>query len=118
MRAKDALGRHGEELAVRHLCAVGMEILARNWRCTDGEIDVVARDGDTIVFCEVKTRSSTEFGEPVDAVTARKAARLRRLAYRCLTEQRPGIAEVRFDVVSIVRPPTGAAVVEHLRAAF
>src|SRR5690349_15737574 len=97
---------------------MGMEILARNWRCADGEIDVVARDGDTMVFCEVKTRSSTQFGAPVEAITACKAARLRRLAFRWLSEHRPGVADVRFDVVSIVRPPDGDAEVEHLPAAF
>lgn len=118
MRAKDVLGRHGEELAVRCLSDAGMQILARNWRCDEGEIDVIARDGHTVVFCEVKTRSSSEFGSPLEAVTARKAARIRRLAYRWLREQRPTAVEVRFDVVSIVRPPLGEPVVEHLRAAF
>jgi putative endonuclease len=56
VRAKDALGRHGEEVAARHLAAAGLVILDRNWRCAAGEIDIVAADGDALVICEVKTR--------------------------------------------------------------
>ena len=65
---------------MRYLRDLGMEVLDRNWRCEHGEVDVVARDGDCVVFCEVKTRRSSGFGEPVEAVTFAKAMRLRRLA--------------------------------------
>ncbi|MDQ1484462.1 MAG: putative endonuclease, partial [Actinomycetota bacterium] len=95
----------------------------------EGEVDILARDGDVLVVCEVKTRRDAEFGTPFDAVTPRKAARLRRLAVRWLADQRAGLvegdprafdryAEVRFDVVSVVRPRSGPTVVEHLRGAF
>ena len=116
MAAKDTLGRYGEDVAARHLVEQGYQVLCRNWRCELGEIDIVARDGDWLVVCEVKTRRSTACGEPVEAVTARKVARLRRLAARWLAESGLHPPHVRIDVVSVLRPPTGRALVEHLRA--
>jgi putative endonuclease len=120
-----ALGRFGEIVAADHLIASGMTVLARNWRCREGEVDIVALDGDVLVMCEVKTRRGVGFGTPLDAVTPAKAARLRRLALRWLADQRAaggtafaGYAEVRFDVVSVLRPLSGPTVVEHLRGAF
>ncbi len=118
MRAKDAIGRYGEDVAVRHLEATGLAVVERNWRCAEGEIDIVARQGRVLVFCEVKTRSSVAFGVPAEAVTRAKAARIRRLACRYLIERRPAFSELRFDVVSVVRQPRGSAAVEHLPAAF
>ena len=115
-----ALGRWGEDLAAEHLTAAGMQVLARNWRCADGELDLVARDVDgTVVFVEVKTRAGVGFGEPAEAVGRVKARRLRTLACRWLLEHRPpGAAELRFDVVGIVRVPGQAPQLTHLRAAF
>ena len=118
MRAKDAVGRYGEDVAARHLQEAGLEIVARNWRCPEGEIDIVARERGVLVICEVKTRSTAAFGMPAEAVTRKKADRLRRLAYLWLEAHPAGGAEVRFDVVSVVRGATGASVVEHVRAAF
>jgi putative endonuclease len=123
VRAKDAVGRYGEQVAARHLVEAGLEILARNWRCAEGEIDIVARDDRALVICEVKTRSSEMFGLPAEAVTRKKADRLRRLAYLWLQERSTSFApagfdEVRFDVVSVLRQPVGAALVEHVRGAF
>lgn len=80
MGALQELGRYGEDVAVRHLHDQGLVILERNWRCRAGEIDIVARHGDVLVFCEVKTRRSDRFGSPVEAVTPRKLARMRVLA--------------------------------------
>ena len=71
MRVKDAVGRYGEQCAADHLAAAGLEILARNWRCRAGELDIVARDGSQLVFVEVKTRSSLAFGTPAEAVDRR-----------------------------------------------
>jgi putative endonuclease len=127
--ARVALGRYGENLAARHLTAAGLSVLARNWRCREGEVDIVAREGDVLVICEVKTRRDIAFGTPLDAVTPAKAARLRRLAVRWLADQRLGAAddsasgyegysEVRFDVVSVLLPAAGGPIVEHLRGAF
>ena len=118
MRAKDAVGRYGEDVAARHLCEAGLEILERNWRCAEGEIDIVARGRGALVICEVKTRSSAACGLPVEAVTRKKADQLRRLALLWLREHPAGGADVRFDVVSVMRQPMGAALVEHVRGAF
>ncbi|WP_426566485.1 YraN family protein [Angustibacter sp. McL0619] len=116
MAAKDTLGRYGEDVAARHLVEQGFQVLCRNWRCELGEIDIVARDGSCLVVCEVKTRRSNVCGHPAESVTARKLARLRRLAARWLAESGLHPPQVRIDVVSVLRPPTGRAVVEHLRA--
>jgi putative endonuclease len=127
--ARGALGRFGEQVAAEHLVAAGLTIVARNWRCREGEVDIVALDGDVLVMCEVKTRRGVGFGTPLDAITPAKAARLRRLALRWLADQREGAetstsddfaryTEVRFDVVSVLRPPSGATSVEYLRGAF
>lgn len=114
MRATQALGRYGEDVATRHLCDAGFVVLERNWRCAVGEIDIVALDGDTLVVCEVKTRSSVEFGSPLEAVTARKAARLARLAveYRRFSGRPPG--PVRIDLIGVLLRRRGAPLVEHL----
>lgn len=115
-----ALGRWGEDLAAQHLIATGAVLLDRNWRCRQGELDLVAREPDgTVVFCEVKTRSGTGFGEPAEAVGHVKARRIRGLACRWLDEHRAeGRRELRFDVVSVVRRRGEAPRVSHLRGAF
>jgi putative endonuclease len=113
--AKDALGRYGEDVAAAHLRDAGLTILERNWRCDIGEIDIVARDGDVLVVCEVKTRSGLRFGSPLEGVTVRKAARLRRLAARWLQEQDVRPAHVRIDLVGVLQTGRGAAEVEHVR---
>jgi putative endonuclease len=80
----------------------GYEVVARNWRSRQGELDVVAIKGRVLVFCEVKTRSSATFGEPFEAVTRAKQMRLRRLAAEWLREKRlPGFYDLRFDVASV-----------------
>lgn len=119
MRVKDAVGRFGEDLAAKRLAADGLELIERNWRCNDGELDIVALDGDALVFVEVKTRSSVAFGDPAEAVNRAKALRLRRLAVRWLAEHpERRCAELRFDVVAIVRRAPGGPTVRHIRAAF
>ncbi|MFF2524672.1 YraN family protein [Streptomyces liangshanensis] len=122
MNATGALGRYGEELAVRRLAEAGMTVLARNWRCgRTGEIDIVARDedaggGEVLVVCEVKTRREDSFVHPMAAVTPVKADRLRRLA-ACWLERcgGPPPGGVRIDLIGVVLPRRGAAVVEHAR---
>lgn len=116
--SKDELGRRGEDLAVEYLQRRGFVVLSRNWRCRDGELDVVATDRDRLVVCEVKTRSGTAFGEPAEAVTHRKAARIRRATQAWLSRYHVGWCEIRFDVVAVLVPPDGMATVRHYEAAF
>lgn len=112
------LGRRGEELACEHLAALGLRIVARNWRCRSGEIDVVAAGPDLLVFCEVKTRRGHGYGSPAEAVTAAKRARLRQLAAAYLAAVEHPPCRVRFDVVAVHWPRGRAPVVDHLEAVF
>ena len=125
-RVSAAVGRFGEQAAADHLTRLGYALLDRNWRVggaggdlpAAGELDLVVRDGRTIVFVEVKTRSGAGFGSPAEAVTRAKVGRVRRLAARWLAahpEQTP--APIRFDVVSVLRGRDGVRI-DHLRNAF
>jgi putative endonuclease len=116
MRAKDGIGQYGERVAERYLVDCGLVILERNWRCRFGELDLVAQDGRVLVVCEVKTRSSTRYGDPAEAVIGVKAVRLRRLAERWRSEHRGSWSELRIDVVTVLRQQQGAASVRHLKA--
>ena len=109
------LGRFGEAYAARYLVERGMVLLDRNWRCDAGEIDLVLREGRVLVVCEVKTRSSYSFGSPLEAVTGRKAARLRRLAARWLAEHRLRPHDVRIDLVGVLAVPGRPPHVDHVR---
>jgi putative endonuclease len=113
-----ALGAYGERVAVRALTEAGLHVLDRNWRCREGELDVIARDGDALVFCEVKTRTGTGFGHPAEAVTADKRRRLRLLARAWLAAHDEHAPDLRFDVVGVQVPIAGPARVTHLRNAF
>ncbi|MES4793013.1 MAG: YraN family protein [Chloroflexota bacterium] len=98
-----ALGATGEQAAAGWYEANGYSVLARNWRCRDGELDLIVCHGRTVVFCEVKTRSGTAYGTPAEAVTREKQARIRRLAARWLAEAAPfRAAEIRFDVACVL----------------
>jgi putative endonuclease len=110
-----SLGQTGEDLAVRYLLDRGMEVIERNWRCEHGEVDVVALDGDYLVICEVKTRRSLAFGEPVESVTRAKEARLRRLAAAYVRSHETGSARVRIDVLGILFRAGQPPLVRHVR---
>ena len=97
-----ALGTSGEDAAAAWYEAKGYEVVARNWRCRDGELDLVVRNGRTYVFCEVKTRTSDAFGVPAEAVTRTKRQRIRHLAARWLSEASSPARDIRFDVVAIL----------------
>lgn len=114
-RHNSGLGAYGERVAAQRLVEAGMVLIDRNWRCDLGEIDLVLRDGDTLVVCEVKTRSSAAYGHPLEAVTPAKAARLRRLAARWLQEHDVRPPGVRLDLVGVLLAPQGPAEVEHVR---
>ena len=108
------LGASGEEAVAAWYALHGYEVLVRNWRCKEGELDLVARNGRLYVFCEVKCRTTDRFGTPAEAVTREKQARLRRLAARWLEDDAPVRArEIRFDVAAVL----GGAI-EVLEGAF
>ncbi len=100
-RQRLALGGYGETCAARYLVERGMAVLDRNWRCELGELDLVLRDGEVLVFCEVKTRATAAFGDPLEAVTPAKFARLRRLGARWMREHGVRCREVRIDLVGV-----------------
>ena len=101
-QARRALGASGEERAASWYEEHGYRVLARNWRCRDGELDLVVAHGRTVVFCEVKTRTSDAFGTPAEAVGHAKRARIRGLAARWLDGEAPfRPVGIRFDVVAI-----------------
>src|ERR1700745_4403721 len=115
MGAKDVLGREGEQAAVIYLEACGFRCRDRNWRCADGEIDIVAAERHTFVVCEVKTRSGTRYGPPLEAVGRAKRARLRRLAVRWLTAHGVRFDQIRIDVVGLLYEGTGGVPSERRR---
>jgi putative endonuclease len=111
--AAQARGRFGEDEAARWYVRQGYRVIARNWRCEHGEIDLIVSQPSAVVFCEVKARATGEFGGPQGAVNWAKQRRLRRLAAVWLAQHHPGDVEVRFDVAAVV-----GARVEVLMAAF
>ena len=117
MHARTLFGREGEDAASAFYRDLGYEVVERNYRSGRGEIDLVARRGETLVFCEVKSRRSDRWGAPAEAVDGLKQARLRKLAAAWMAERRPGYAEVRFDVVSVI-VRDGKTDVNHIPDAF
>ena len=112
------MGAYGERMAARHLEDLGFKLLESNWRCADGEVDLILRDGEDLVFCEVKTRRTAAFGTPAAAVGHRKVRKLRQLARRWLTETGVCAERIRFDVVEVLPQRRGATRLVHIRAAF
>ena len=115
---RQAMGAYGERSAARHLTEErGMTLLDRNWRCAAGEIDLLLRDGDTLVVCEVKTRRGDDFGAPLEAVTPDKFARLRRLASQWLEQEGVQVPDVRIDLVGVDLSRPAAERITHVRGA-
>ena len=114
---RQALGRWGEDLAAAYLQQHGMIILERNFRGKRGEVDIIARDGNDLVFVEVKTRSSCAFGTPQEAVDRRKQQQIIHLAEIYL-QRHPSRLQPRFDVVAVTAAPHAEPFVEHLPNAF
>ena len=108
-----ALGTSGEEAVADWYVNRGYEVVVRNWRCREGELDLILRAGRMYVFCEVKTRTTDAFGYPAESVTRAKQDRLRRLAARWLDEAPLRPREIRFDVASVL-----AGQIEILEGAF
>jgi putative endonuclease len=110
-----ALGRYGESVAARLLTDQGMVVLDRNWRCKAGEIDLVLRDGEVLVVCEVKTRTSDICGTPHEAITTAKLDRLNRLGLLWAEAHGVRPLQTRIDLVAVHRPRRGASRVDHVR---
>lgn len=117
MAAKDDLGRAGEERAARYLSDIGYVIVDRNWRCRQGEIDIVAITGEHLAVVEVKTRRTTSYGHPFEALDARKVRRLWQLAHAWISahaEMARGLS-VRIEAVGLIGSDPETALLEHLR---
>jgi putative endonuclease len=114
VNAKDVLGQQGEQIAASFLADAGLMILERNWRCKEGEIDIVAVEGKTLVICEVKTRSGLRFGSPIEVITRQKAWRLRKLAVLWVNAHDVIFEEIRIDIVGVLRAVSGEFTVEHV----
>ena len=112
-----ATGRRGEDLAGRHLIFKGYEIVERNFRTRHGELDIIARDGDTLVVVEVKLRRGTGYGDPLEAVTPRKQHAIRLMTERYLAERQPHFEALRFDVVGILQIGQNLTIA-HIEDAF
>ncbi len=117
-KARISLGKKGEDLAEKHLLQHGFSIVTRNYRQKTGEIDIIARDTDCLVFVEVKTRTSLQFGQPFEAVTSRKQMQLSRVALDYLTRNNLLDHASRFDVISILISKDGKTDINHLRNCF
>ena len=115
MARKDEVGRWGEELARRWLERQGWRIVDVNWRCPSGEVDIVAARDGALVFFEVKTRTSTRFGHPLEAISAAKLARMRRVAGAWLAANPTHRGRIRLDLLAILTGP-GAPEVDHVEA--
>jgi putative endonuclease len=114
------LGRAGERAAAEHLRRLGLDVIARNHRTRFGELDIVAWDGERLIFCEVKTRRAGG-GAPWDKLDGRKQVQVRKMAAAWLndTSDRPYSAELRFDAIGVVVDARGELVeLNHLEGAF
>lgn len=116
MADKDELGRSGEERAAQYLAESGFAVVARNWRCAAGEIDLVVTDAEYVVVVEVKTRRSDAFGHPFEAIDARKRARLWRLACAWVAAHRHLVQgrKLRIDAVAVTGGDPATAQLEHI----
>ena len=114
---RHVLGIYGERLAADYLTSLGYEILERNWRCSIGEIDIIAKDSDRWVFVEVKTRNGSGYGAPFEAITAEKLARIRKLVGEWCRLRKVNGVQVRIDAISVL-VDRGAVKLEHLKQVF
>ena len=115
MDQRTTTGRRGERLAAEHLERLGCEVLARNWRCREGEIDLVVRDGRDLVCVEVRTRRSLRLGHPLESLTGEKLRRMRRVAGRWRAAHPELLGRLRLDAIAIVLATGAAPELVHLR---
>ena len=116
---RQALGRRGEEEAARYLAGLGYRVVERNFRCPEGEIDLIVLDGSVLVFVEVRSRSTDTFGLPQESVTGRKQKKVRRVAGHYLSLSGGHRGPLRFDVLAVKLGRTGELEgLEHIKNAF
>jgi putative endonuclease len=115
---KDEVGRRGEDCAAEYLLQAGYTLVERNWRCDQGEIDLIAQRAGDIVFVEVKTRSGVGYGHPFEAITVRKLARLRRLAAVWCRQSGRRARHIRIDAIAVINRPGREPLVEHLEGVY
>jgi putative endonuclease len=118
MSTKRTLGQRGEQLAATYLQRQGYYIITTNWRCSQGELDIVARKDDTLVFVEVRTRRSATTEEAFESVKPLKQDRLQRLAYTYLSENNLSDIPWRVDVIAVALPLRGQPIIEHVENAL
>ncbi|MEG0509624.1 MAG: YraN family protein [Eubacterium sp.] len=111
-------GRAGEALAAHYLCTKGHRLLSRNYKKKTGEIDLITKQGDTVVFTEVKLRRTLKFGSPAQAVDYRKQQRIIKTALWYLQEKNLFDYNVRFDIIEILGDPSADVKVNHIENAF
>ena len=117
-RLRQATGIKGEQIALSFLLGLGYQLVARNWLCRSGEIDLIMMDGSIMVFIEVKARRCSSYGLPQEAVGSRKRVKIRRLAQYYLMVTNHADQEMRFDVVAITLPGDQEPHIEHLQGVF
>ncbi len=113
-----SLGRAGEDRAIRYLKELGYVIIERNYRCSLGEIDIVARDGSVLVFVEVKTRKGDGYGSALESVVYKKQLKVRQVAKYYLQSAGFFSGPVRFDVIALMAGPGGTLKIDHVKNAF
>ncbi len=118
LNSRQRLGQSGEEIVAGYLKKKGYTILVKNYRCKTGEIDIIARDGQVLVFIEVKTRSGVGYGFPAEAVTPRKQRQISRTAQWYLAERQLFDVPARFDVIAVLDDNTAHNRIEHINNAF
>lgn len=115
---RQILGKKGEKQAARYLKKKGYKVVTANYRCKYGEIDLIARDADILIFVEVKTRTSSDFGVPAAAVDYRKQQQISKVAHHYLITHHNDDVDARFDVISILSPRGQKTEIEHISDAF
>ena len=112
------LGSYGEKLAVDYVRGIKYDVLSRNYRCNLGEIDIIAMDAKTLVFIEVKTRSSLRYGSGLESVNYKKQRRIRKVATSYLNKNRVTFSQIRFDVIDILVKKDAPIQIDHIKNAF
>jgi len=118
LKKKENLGEKGEKVAVKYLKKSGFEIIECGFKAMRGEIDIIAREKETIVFVEVKTRKSNEFGSPAEAVDSKKQAQIKKIASIYISKKYKKFIPCRFDVIGIIVKEKGNYEISHIRNAF